>query len=536
MLNLMIAYANSAGDRWAAWVVAASLDAAVLLALVGLVWLAIRQSGRAAGRLLPLPPGPAQAAGARGRDRPGPGGAVDSFGPGLVVVRRGPRPRGAGSRRRSRRDRRVGSVRSRPSPAPSSTVAADFHRRRRPRPNRGRRSRRDPRPMPRLIPSRGPCPVDVGRIPDRLAGRRRRCCSGGFVAAQIAISGAAPAACPPLDESTLAVDLRELCRRAGVPETIRIVEDDSVAVPAVWGIARPTIILPRGIAAILTAEQLRWVLLHELAHVRRRDLIVLALQRFAAILHFFNPAIWIANRIIDQLREYACDDLASALSRRLRGRVRRGVRADPAACRSRPPRSGRGPRRLRPGCAGRLFPAASAGCWIPSGRSAPRRRLVALRPDPPRRRLGAPSAVPPARRLRPVRQAPAAEAAGQDRPGIRAARRGAGRASRSPRPSSSWCRSPPDGRTDPQGQVHQAATTRDRRGDGCRGAARGRASAGTGTISTCSSDPGLRAVLGGLVVRDPCRADPAPLHRRAGGRPGRWGESSSTPTASRSQA
>ena len=42
MMNVMIAYANSAADRWAAWVVAASLDAAVLLALVGLVWLAIR--------------------------------------------------------------------------------------------------------------------------------------------------------------------------------------------------------------------------------------------------------------------------------------------------------------------------------------------------------------------------------------------------------------------------------------------------------------------------------------------------------------
>ena len=42
MGNLMIAYANSAADRWAAQVVAASLDAAVLLALAGLVWLAIR--------------------------------------------------------------------------------------------------------------------------------------------------------------------------------------------------------------------------------------------------------------------------------------------------------------------------------------------------------------------------------------------------------------------------------------------------------------------------------------------------------------
>jgi protocatechuate 3,4-dioxygenase beta subunit len=118
---------------------------------------------------------------------------------------------------------------------------------------------------------------------------------------------------PPLDESRLAVDVRELCRQAGVSGMVPIVEDDSVAAPAVCGIARPTIILPSGIVAILTAEQLCWVLLHELAHVRRRDLTVLALQRLAAILHFFNPAIWIANRVVDQLREFACDDLASAI-------------------------------------------------------------------------------------------------------------------------------------------------------------------------------------------------------------------------------
>ena len=43
MGNLVIGYANSAAGRWAAWVVAASMDAAVLLVLAGLVWLAIRK-------------------------------------------------------------------------------------------------------------------------------------------------------------------------------------------------------------------------------------------------------------------------------------------------------------------------------------------------------------------------------------------------------------------------------------------------------------------------------------------------------------
>jgi protocatechuate 3,4-dioxygenase beta subunit len=118
----------------------------------------------------------------------------------------------------------------------------------------------------------------------------------------------------PVDLSSLAIDAAELCRRCGVVETTAIVEHDLVAVPSICGITRPTIILPRGIASILTAQQLRWALIHELVHVRRRDLIFVAFERAAVILHFFNPAIWIATRAINQLREYACDDLALSLS------------------------------------------------------------------------------------------------------------------------------------------------------------------------------------------------------------------------------
>ncbi|HEV3418412.1 MAG TPA: M56 family metallopeptidase, partial [Pirellulales bacterium] len=116
-----------------------------------------------------------------------------------------------------------------------------------------------------------------------------------------------------LDAARLPLDWRELCRRAGCRQSIAVVENDGVIAPAVCGIFRPTIILPRGIVASFPARQMRWLLLHELAHIGRRDLVVVALQRLVAILHFFNPAIWIVNRIIHRLREYACDDLAVSL-------------------------------------------------------------------------------------------------------------------------------------------------------------------------------------------------------------------------------
>jgi beta-lactamase regulating signal transducer with metallopeptidase domain len=119
----------------------------------------------------------------------------------------------------------------------------------------------------------------------------------------------------PMDPAAVAADFAGLLHRIGVRRQVRIAESDQIASPVVWGMFRPTLILPTGIAACLSVGQLEWVLLHELAHVRRRDLMVNCLQRVATILHFANPAIWIANRVIGRLREFACDDMAIACAR-----------------------------------------------------------------------------------------------------------------------------------------------------------------------------------------------------------------------------
>ena len=117
----------------------------------------------------------------------------------------------------------------------------------------------------------------------------------------------------PIEPERFTVDLDELCRRADVRRSVRFVMDDALKSPAVAGLWRPTLILPRGIETKLQGAQLRWVLLHELAHITRGDLLVALVQRCAAIVHFFNPLVWVANRMINQLREYACDDHATAL-------------------------------------------------------------------------------------------------------------------------------------------------------------------------------------------------------------------------------
>ncbi len=85
--------------------------------------------------------------------------------------------------------------------------------------------------------------------------------------------------------------------------------------PAVGGLVQPTVLIPPDLGEGLTPRQLTWVLLHELAHVRRGDLWVVFVQRIVQAVFFFHPAVHVANWIIDQLREYACDDVALAASK-----------------------------------------------------------------------------------------------------------------------------------------------------------------------------------------------------------------------------
>jgi beta-lactamase regulating signal transducer with metallopeptidase domain len=83
-----------------------------------------------------------------------------------------------------------------------------------------------------------------------------------------------------------------------------------IASPVVIGLFRPTILLPVALATGLTPEQMRAALLHELAHIRRFDLLVNIVQRVVEAVLFFHPAVWWLSRRISAERENACDDLA----------------------------------------------------------------------------------------------------------------------------------------------------------------------------------------------------------------------------------
>ena len=83
--------------------------------------------------------------------------------------------------------------------------------------------------------------------------------------------------------------------------------------PAVIGYLRPKIYLPARMLAEWKPEHIEPVLIHELAHIKRHDLLINWLQIIVQAVYFFHPVIWFANRAVRKLREDICDDEAITL-------------------------------------------------------------------------------------------------------------------------------------------------------------------------------------------------------------------------------
>lgn len=111
----------------------------------------------------------------------------------------------------------------------------------------------------------------------------------------------------------LCASCRDLERRFGISRVIRYCQCAWIEAPAVLGWFRPVILLPVSALTGLSEEQLRAVIAHELAHIKRYDSFVNAFQVVTETLLFYHPAVWWLNRRIRIEREHCCDDLAVAI-------------------------------------------------------------------------------------------------------------------------------------------------------------------------------------------------------------------------------
>lgn len=116
---------------------------------------------------------------------------------------------------------------------------------------------------------------------------------------------------PMATQDSLLTALEAACLQLGMHRPVTLMIHPDKTIPVVWGIFRYRLLLPAA-ARHWSAEQLNSVLLHELAHIKRRDTLAQLLGQIACALYWFNPLVWFAAWRLGVERERACDDLVLA--------------------------------------------------------------------------------------------------------------------------------------------------------------------------------------------------------------------------------
>ena len=120
--------------------------------------------------------------------------------------------------------------------------------------------------------------------------------------------------CNPLKDPILFQSCRDMSQRLVVPTPELLVHGESLT-PFVTGLWKPKIVLPAKSSAWSIQKQM-FVMLHELAHIKRRDLLTESIARFVVAVYWFNPLGWWGYTQLMRLRELACDDLVLQLEKK----------------------------------------------------------------------------------------------------------------------------------------------------------------------------------------------------------------------------
>ncbi len=121
----------------------------------------------------------------------------------------------------------------------------------------------------------------------------------------------------PVENPALLDRVAEIGGEIGVKRPVELYVNPLVASPMLLGSRKPCVVLP---TVEMPEEDLRFVLLHELTHYRRRDVLYKWLVQMTICVHWFNPLVHWMGREVERTGELSCDE---AVLRRLDGDERR---------------------------------------------------------------------------------------------------------------------------------------------------------------------------------------------------------------------
>ncbi len=104
-------------------------------------------------------------------------------------------------------------------------------------------------------------------------------------------------------------------KRLGLRHVPRVIVVKRLATPAVFGVFRPVLLMPKGYLSKLSRKDTEHMLLHELAHIRRGDLRTHGLYMLLQVIYWYNPLLWLVRRQLHHLRELSCDATVAELLR-----------------------------------------------------------------------------------------------------------------------------------------------------------------------------------------------------------------------------
>ncbi|WP_304943585.1 M56 family metallopeptidase [Vallitalea guaymasensis] len=112
--------------------------------------------------------------------------------------------------------------------------------------------------------------------------------------------------CERIDDSELLIIIDKCKKVLGIKRNVNIYVGDNFKSPFITGLLKPNIYIPRQMINV-NKEHFQHVILHELAHYKRKDLIYNIFSVIAIGIHWFNPIIWRITSIIKSDIELACD-------------------------------------------------------------------------------------------------------------------------------------------------------------------------------------------------------------------------------------